>query len=138
MIKKWRHCIKPTEPSVQYPLLYFSLTEKETLNATNEILLMIEKLKKYVLERDSPFCMLVNTEEMGRPAANVVMHIVNFMREIKPYAPGKLKGSVIVIQNTFIRGLINLCFSIQSPTTPVFVVSGMDKVSEHFNIIESL
>ena len=138
MIKKWRHCCKVDNPSVQIPLLYFILSEQTVKSATEEILLMLQALRKNVVERDREFCMLVNTEEMGRPEASIVMRIVEFMKEVKPIVSLRMKGSVIVIQNSFIRGLVNLCFSLQTPTTPVHVVSGMDKVGEYFTITDPL
>lgn len=145
MIKKWRRCYK-VEDTAAYqqdntatlPLLYFSLTEKETEQATQEIMLMIQNLKKYVIEREKQFCMLVNTEELGRPAASVVMRIVEFMKEVRPYAQSKMLGSVIVIPNAFIRGLVNMCFTIQPPTTPVKVVASMDNVKNHLIVTEPL
>jgi len=137
MIKKWR---KNNVNNEKYNLLYVTLDAADTENATNEIKACLKIVEDNIEDRISgkksgKFYLLANTSKLGRPAlVETTASFTSFMKRIRPFVKDHLLGSVLVIPNSFIRGILNAVFKIHPPTTSVQLVSTEEEALKIFNV----
>ena len=97
-----------------------------------------EFLKEWVALYDNKkdFFFILDTRNVGLIKMNYVNKMVKFIKKMKQFEYQYLQSSVIIVNNTIIRYLLNIIFNLTKPLATVHIVSDK-KILDKFNNIEN-
>lgn len=97
-----------------------------------------EFLKEWVALYDNKqdFFFILDTRNVGLIKMNYVNKMVKFIKKMKQFEYQYLQSSVIIVNNTLIRYLLNIIFNITKPLATVHIVSDKN-ILDKFNNIEN-
>ena len=79
-----------------------------------------------LLQKKENFYFIFNTVNCGYINVKYIFKIALFIKKIKTLPEQYLQRSIIILNNSALRTLIKLLFSIQSPSAPVYVCRTME------------
>lgn len=79
-----------------------------------------------LLQKKEQFYFIFNTENCGYINVKYLFKIAVFIKKIKALPEQYLQRSIIMLNNSALRSLLKLLFSIQSPSAPVYVCRTME------------
>lgn len=98
-----------------------------------------EFLKEWIglYEQKKDFFFILDTRNVGLIKMKYVNKMVKFIKKMKQFEYQYLQKSIIIVNNTMIRYLLNIIFNLTKPLATVHIVS--DKtILDDFNNIENL
>lgn len=117
-----------------FPVVYVSfhgnLNNKEKFND------FINNWKRLYQER-KPFSFVFDTKHCGYVNIKYCFRMSAFIKELKREQKQYLQKSIIIYYRGWIKHLLQLTFSIQSPVAPVYLVNGNDNKEETIRLLNN-
>lgn len=117
-----------------FPVVYVSfhgnLNNKEKFNG------FINNWKRLYQERN-PFSFVFDTKHCGHVNIKYCFRMSAFIKKLKHEQKQYLQKSIIIYYRGWIKSLLQLTFSIQSPVAPVYLVNGNDNKEETIRLLNN-
>jgi len=117
-----------------FPVVYVSfhgnLNNKEKFNG------FINNWKRLYQERN-PFSFVFDTRHCGHVNIKYCFRMSAFIKKLKHEQKQYLQKSIIIYYRGWIKSLLQLTFSIQSPVAPVYLVNGNDNKEETIRLLNN-
>lgn len=124
----------------EYPYVYITFNHKQINNDVSvdlftETWLNISNDKK-------PYIIVFDATIIEYVKPNYIFKIVKFMKKLRKQVPQYLQYSIIIIDNAFMRGLMNMVFRIQKPVAPIYLCKSANDLIDlhnkiHNNVVKS-
>ena len=89
-------------------------------------------LDLYIQQRD--FTFIFDTTNVSYVPFKYSIRMSEFIRRLKKdYSYHYLQKNIIIVNNSFVKNMLNIIFKLQSPVAPVYILQEQDK--EHINSI---
>ena len=89
-------------------------------------------LDLYIQQRD--FIFIFDTTNVSYVPFKYSIRMSEFIRRLKKdYSYHYLQKNIIIVNNSFVKNMLNIIFKLQSPVAPVYILQEQDK--EHINSI---
>jgi hypothetical protein len=111
-----------------FPLVYVELTNVES--DLDDFLLYWTKM----YEDKKMFYFMIQTEKLKNVTWAACVKLMNFIGKMKKINIHYLKYSIIIIENNFLRKLLNVIFFLQRPVARVYLIKRYD-IAKKFNIM---
>ena len=85
-----------------------------------------EWLKLYIQKKD--FTFVFDTRNITSVPIKYSFRMAEFIKEIKKEEYHYLQKSIILINNTFVKQMLNLILNLQSPVAPVYLVNNEEEI----------
>lgn len=83
-------------------------------------------LKLYIQKQD--FIFIFDTTCVTNVPIKYSFRMVEFIKEIKKQEYHYLQKTIILINNSFVKQMLNLILNLQSPVAPVYLVNNEDEI----------
>lgn len=115
------------------PYVYITFTEQNVIDDKNLELFFSIWLSIY--NENKPYIIVFDATIIDYAKPTFIFKFVKFMKKLRKQNPQYLQYSIIIIDNSLMRGLMNMVFRIQSPIAPVYLCNSSDKLDELHNEI---
>jgi hypothetical protein len=117
-----------------FPVVHVSF--HGNLNKQEKFNDFINKWKQLYEER-IPFSFVFDTKECGYVNIKYCFRMSSFIKELKRKQKQYLQKSIIIYYRGWIKYLLQLTFSIQSPVAPVYLVNGNDNKEDTIRLLNN-
>jgi hypothetical protein len=94
---------------------------------------MLDMLQK-ILDNQQPFTLVVDSSKLGTVPMSIPLDIVKFMKLNRCKFRDYCKASAIIVNSTFIKGLLDWVFTLSPPVSPNVVCKD---VADAFKFVEA-
>tara|TARA_B110000305_G_C19315754_1_gene576310 strand:+ start:134 stop:700 length:567 start_codon:yes stop_codon:yes gene_type:complete len=117
----------------EYPYVYITFNHEQIIDAYNLEIFFQTWLSIY--NDKKPYIIIFDGTKVQYVKPGFIFKFVKFMKKLRKQEPQYLQYSIIIIDNSFIRGLMNMVFRIQKPVAPVYLCKSTDELLELHNKI---
>lgn len=125
------------EPWVKFQLYEGLLVhiEMDSSSPTQEVFRtdLLDMLQK-ILDNQQPFTLVVDSSRLGTVPMSIPLDIVKFMKLNRTKFRDYCKASAIIVNSTFIKGLLDWVFTLSPPVSPNAVCKD---VADAFKFVEA-
>ena len=86
-----------------------------------------EWLKLYIQQKDYTF--IFDTRNVSSIQIKYSFRMSEFIKELKKQEYHYLKKSIILIDNTFVKTMLNFILNLQSPIAPIYLVNNEEEIN---------
>lgn len=119
----------------EYPYVYINFNFSRVTDDNNLELFFNTWLSVY--DEKKPYIIVFDGTAVEYAKPKFIFRFAKFMRELRKQNPQYLQYSIIIINNSLMRGLMNMVFRIQAPVAPVYLCESADKLEELHNKIHN-
>ena len=94
---------------------------------------LLDMLQK-ILDNQQPFTLVVDSSKLGTVPMSIPLDIVKFMKLNRSKFRDYCKASAIIVNSTFIKGLLDWVFTLSPPVSPNVVCKD---VADAFKFVEA-
>jgi len=94
-------------------------------------------LWKDLYKNKTYFCFLFNTMSLTAVSPHFYYKLVTFLKTLKQHNTQYLNFSIIIINNNFVKMLVNTILKIVHPITTIYIVKSINTANELLDIITS-
>uniref|UniRef100_A0A6C0AXQ8 Uncharacterized protein n=1 Tax=viral metagenome TaxID=1070528 RepID=A0A6C0AXQ8_9ZZZZ len=117
----------------EYPYVYITFNHEQITDDYNLEIFFQTWLSIY--NDKKPYIIIFDGTKVQYAKPGFIFKFVKFMKKLRKQEPQYLQYSIIIIDNSFIRGLMNMVFRIQKPVAPVYLCKSADELLELHNKI---
>lgn len=78
---------------------------------------LLDMLQK-ILDNEQPFTLVVDSTKLGTVPMSIPLDIVKFMKQNRAKFRDYCRASAIIVNSTFIKGLLDWVFTLSPPVSP--------------------
>tara|TARA_B100000424_G_C22905724_1_gene481750 strand:+ start:807 stop:1349 length:543 start_codon:yes stop_codon:yes gene_type:complete len=119
----------------EYPYVYINFNNSNIVDDNNLELFFNLWLRVY--EEKMPYIIVFDGTMIEYAKPKFIFRFAKFMKKLRKQTPQYLQYSIIIINNSLMRGLMNMVFRIQAPVAPVYLCESADKLEEIHNKIHN-
>lgn len=115
------------------PYVYITFTENNIVNDIN--------LNKFfetwlaIYDEKKPYIIIFDASKIDYAKPTFIYKFVKFMKKLRKKEPQYLQYSIIIIDNSLMRGIMNMVFRMQPPVAPVYLCKNSSELeSLHYKI----
>tara|TARA_A100001015_G_C15029890_1_gene732607 strand:- start:1298 stop:1726 length:429 start_codon:yes stop_codon:yes gene_type:complete len=113
----------------KFPLVYYTLNGiPESDNEFENFLIEWDKINN----RKQYYNLCINSLNIGWISVKYAIRLSKYVKKLKENEEVYIRNTIIIIQNKYVRGLINLVFKLQKPVSTIYIVNNI-KDSEIVN-----
>lgn len=119
----------------EYPYVYITFTEhriEDDANLENFFSLWLS-----ISNEKKPYIIVFDGNKVDYAKPTFIFRFAKFMKSLRKQEPQYLQYSIIIINNSLMRGLMNMVFRLQPPVAPVYMCNSPDELEELHNKIHS-
>lgn len=117
----------------EYPYVYITFTHANIVDDKNLEVFFDTWLDIY--NEKKPYIIIFDGNKIDYAKPTFVYKFTKFMKKLRKQTPQYLQYSIIIINNSLMRGLMNMVFKIQPPVAPVYLCEDAEKLEElHYKI----
>jgi len=117
----------------EYPYVYINFNISHVVDDSNLELFFDTWLSVY--NEQKPYIIVFDGTLVEYAKPKFIYRFAKFMKKLKKQSPQYLQYSIIIINNSLMRGLMNMVFRIQPPVAPVYLCENADKLNDLHNKI---
>lgn len=119
----------------EYPYVYINFNYSHIIDDTNLELFFETWLSVY--NEKKPYIIVFDGTSVQYAKPKFIFRFAKFMKKLRTQNIQYLQYSIIIINNSLMRGLMNMVFRIQPPVAPVYLCESADKLEELHNQIHN-
>lgn len=113
----------------KFPLVYYSLNGvPESDDDFEQFLIKWDELNN----RKQYYNLFIDSLNIGWISAKYAIRLSKYVKKLKDSGNVYIKNTIIITENKYVRGLINLVFKLQKPVSTIYIVDSI-KDSEIVN-----
>jgi hypothetical protein len=130
--------LKKTIPNVaifefEYPYVYITFNHENIVDDKNLDIFFQTWLDIY--KEQKPYIIIFDGTMVNYTKPSFIFKFAKFMKKLRKQEPQYLQYSIIIIDNSLMRGIMNMVFRIQKPVAPVYMCKTADELLDLHNQI---
>jgi hypothetical protein len=130
--------LKKTIPNIavfefEYPYVYITFNHSNIVDDVNLEIFFQTWLDIY--KEGKPYIIVFDGTRIDYAKPSFIFKFAKFMKKLRKQEPQYLQYSIIIVDNSLMRGLMNMVFRIQKPVAPVYMCKTADELLDLHNQI---
>jgi hypothetical protein len=130
--------LKKTIPNIaifefEYPYVYITFNHENIVDDNNLDIFFQTWLDIY--NEKKPYIIVFDGTMVNYTKPSFIFKFAKFMKKLRKQEPQYLQYSIIIIDNSLMRGIMNMVFRIQKPVAPVYMCKTAEELLDLHNKI---
>tara|TARA_A100001035_G_C27645677_1_gene436762 strand:- start:327 stop:857 length:531 start_codon:yes stop_codon:yes gene_type:complete len=117
----------------EYPYVYITFNSKQITDDIN--LEVFFNIWLSIYDENKPYILVFDGTYIDYAKPTFIYKFARFMKKLRAKEPQYLQYSIIIVDNSLMRGLMNMVFRIQKPIAPVYMCKSADELINLHNEI---